>query len=93
MFRDLPYESEDAAAVDGASPFRVFWQIMFSLARPAVLVVMLFSLVWTWNDGIGRFEENTFMAAVTLTVLPMLTIYTFTQHYFTQSIDRIGLVE
>ena len=50
FFRGLPSELEDAAYVDGASPFRVFWQIMLPLAKPAILVVMLFTLVWTWND-------------------------------------------
>ena len=51
FFRGLPYELEDAAHVDGAGPFRIFWQIMLPLAKPAILVVMLFSLVWTWNDN------------------------------------------
>ena len=50
FFRGLPYELEDAAYVDGAGPLRTFWEIMLPLAKPAILVVMLFSLVWTWND-------------------------------------------
>ena len=50
FFRGLPYELEDAAYADGAGPSRTFWQIMLSLTMPAVLVVMLSSLVWTWND-------------------------------------------
>jgi multiple sugar transport system permease protein len=33
------------------------------------------------------------MAAVVLTVLPMIVLYLFTQRYFTESIDRTGLVE
>ena len=126
FFRGLPYELEDAAHVDGAGPFRIFWQIMLPLAQPAILVVMLFSMVWTWNDNFTpwlvlrdntlytltqrmeifnsllnnfsgstytNLEENTFMAGVTLTVLPLLLIYLFAQRYFTQSIDRTGLVE
>ena len=33
FFRGLPYELEDAAHVDGAGPFRIFWQIMLPLAK------------------------------------------------------------
>lgn len=50
FFRGLPYQMEEAARIDGASAFRTFWSIMMPLARPAMLVVFLFSLVWHWND-------------------------------------------
>ena len=126
FFRGMPYELEDAGYVDGAGPFRTFAQIMLPLAKPAILVISLFSLVWTWNDTYipwlyirsrelwtlpqrmmtlgallaGRdvtlqdqWRENTWMAAVVLTVAPMLILYVFTQRYFTESIDRTGLVE
>ena len=132
FFRGLPSELEDAAYVDGASPFRVFWQIMLPLAKPAILVVMLFTLVWTWNDTLmpgliindtsaytlgqrmenyaqlftqarhssaqtwstsGEISENVLMSVTLLGILPLLIVYIFTQRYFTQSIDRTGLVE
>ena len=44
FFGGLPYELEDAAKVAGAGPFRAFWQVMLPLAKPAILVVLLFSL-------------------------------------------------
>lgn len=50
FFKRQPYELEEAAAIDGCSPLRTFGQIMLPLARPALLVVFLFSLVWHWND-------------------------------------------
>ena len=50
FFRTLPWELEDAGMIDGAGLLRVYWQIMLPLARPAVLVVLLFALVWQWND-------------------------------------------
>ena len=49
--RGLPWELEDAAFVDGASRLRVFWQIILPMATPAILVVLLFSMVWHWNDS------------------------------------------
>lgn len=50
FFKRQPYELEEAARVDGCGPFRTFGQIMLPLARPALLVTFLFSLVWHWND-------------------------------------------
>lgn len=50
FFRRLPWELEDAARIDGCGPIRTFWSIMLPLAKPAMLVVFLFSLVWHWND-------------------------------------------
>lgn len=50
FFRGLPWEIEDAAKIDGAGSIRLFWSIMLPLARPALLVVFLFSTVWHWND-------------------------------------------
>ena len=39
FFLGLPKELDDAARVDGASEFRIFWQIMLPLVRPALLVM------------------------------------------------------
>lgn len=50
FFHRLPSVLEEAARIDGASSFRTFGQIMLPLARPAMLVVFLFSVVWHWND-------------------------------------------
>lgn len=50
FFRRLPYELEDAARIDGCGGLRIFGQIMLPLAKPAIVVSILFSLVWHWND-------------------------------------------
>ncbi|RAV19429.1 carbohydrate ABC transporter permease [Paenibacillus contaminans] len=50
FFMTLPRELEDAALIDGAGPFRVYWRVMIPLAKPAILVVFLFSFVWHWNE-------------------------------------------
>lgn len=49
-FRGLPHQLEEAARIDGAGAFRTFVSVMLPLARPAILVVFLFSIVWHWND-------------------------------------------
>jgi ABC-type glycerol-3-phosphate transport system permease component len=50
FFKSLPEELLDAAKVDGAGSFRVFWQIALPLARPALATVAIFYFVWVWND-------------------------------------------
>lgn len=50
FFSTQPKELEEAAKMDGASVFRIFYKVMMPLARPAIVVVFLFSFVWNWND-------------------------------------------
>lgn len=49
-FRGLPKELEDAAYLDGCSPFRTFVQVMIPNAGSTFLTVFLLSVVWYWND-------------------------------------------
>ncbi len=49
-FRGIPRETEEAAMVDGAGPFRIFWQIMLPSSVTILVTVMLFSFVWQYND-------------------------------------------
>lgn len=49
-FRGLPKELEDAAALDGCSPFAAFVRVMAPNAGATFLTVFLFSVVWYWND-------------------------------------------
>jgi ABC-type glycerol-3-phosphate transport system permease component len=50
FFRTIPRELSDAAKVDGASEFRIFWQIILPLSRPALTVVAIFTFLYNWND-------------------------------------------
>jgi multiple sugar transport system permease protein len=50
FMRGIPKELDQAAKVDGCSPFGVFWHIIMPLARPAVVTTAIFSFIWTWND-------------------------------------------
>jgi alpha-1,4-digalacturonate transport system permease protein len=46
----IPDELIDAARMDGASEWRVFWRIILPLAAPALAVLAIFSVMWRWND-------------------------------------------
>jgi len=51
FFQRIPDAMDDAARIDGAGPFRVFYQIMLPLVRSAFAIVFIFSFVWHWNDN------------------------------------------
>ena len=49
-YRGVPNDLLDAARVDGASEFRVWWQIVLPVVRPSLAAVAIFTFVTTWND-------------------------------------------
>ena len=51
FFRGIPKELEEAAVVDGAGFLRTFFQIMLPSAKPAIVTVAVFSIVWQYNDS------------------------------------------
>ncbi len=50
FFRSTPRELVDAAAIDGATRWQTLWQVLFPLARPAVLTLVVLIFMWTWNE-------------------------------------------
>jgi multiple sugar transport system permease protein len=53
FFRGLPRDLFDAARIDGAGEFRIFFRIALPLVRPALMVVAVFSTLYTWHDFFG----------------------------------------
>jgi len=50
FMRGIPRELDDAAKIDGAGPYRIFWHVLLPLSRPALITTAIFSFIWTWND-------------------------------------------
>jgi multiple sugar transport system permease protein len=50
FMRGIPRELDEAAKVDGCSPFGIFRHVILPLARPAIVTTAIFSFIWTWND-------------------------------------------
>lgn len=50
FIRTIPHELIDAAHVDGASEWRIYWSIVLPLLRPAIATVIIFNLIPIWND-------------------------------------------
>ena len=50
QFRSIPVELDEAARLDGASPWRIFWRINLPLAMPGIVVSAIFAFIFSWND-------------------------------------------
>ena len=49
-FQSIPIELEESAAIDGASPYRIFRTIVLPLSIPGLVATFLFVLVFAWNE-------------------------------------------
>lgn len=130
FFRNMPKELEEAAMIDGCGPFKTFRKIMIPNVIPAIVTILLFSIVWYWNDYYQSimFLQNGYPLSVSLTMMngllditgmnigslshqdlwlmrdsvlesgclvvmvPLLLLYIFLQRFFTESIERTGIV-
>lgn len=50
FFRQVPEELDESARIDGASYWRLFWQIILPLSRPALAALFILDFVATWNE-------------------------------------------
>jgi ABC-type glycerol-3-phosphate transport system permease component len=53
FFMTIPTSLVESARIDGARSFRVFWQVVLPLSKPALITVFIFSVVAAWNDFMG----------------------------------------
>jgi ABC-type glycerol-3-phosphate transport system permease component len=68
FFLTIPYELDEAALLDGASRFRIFWNIILPLSKPALATVIIFTFIGTWNDFMGPLIYLNSTDNVTLTL-------------------------
>lgn len=53
FFRGIPRELDEAARMDGCSPFRIYWKIILPLSMPVLATAAIFTFLWTWDDFFG----------------------------------------
>ncbi|CAN5894458.1 carbohydrate ABC transporter permease [soil metagenome] len=101
FFKTLPSELAEAAIIDGASHYRVFFEVMLPLAKPGLLAIGIFNVLGQWNQfilplvlnpnpdtylltqglaflAIQQGYQNDYsalFAALTITMIPILTVY------------------
>jgi multiple sugar transport system permease protein len=66
FFSTLPIEVEEAARVDGASDFKIFYKIVLPMSLPALASVVVLQFMWVWNDfflaKVFIYEESMLLA-------------------------------
>lgn len=53
FIRGIPKELDEAARIDGAGHFRIFFQVILPLMLPALATTTIFTFMWMWNDFFG----------------------------------------
>ena len=110
FIKGINRELEEAALVDGAGKFRMFWQIVFPLLKPVTATVIIMNIMSLWNDFfivllflpkkefrtlqlsiftfVGQYNSklNLVLAAVILSILPMITVFLLLQKHFIKGI-------
>src|SRR4029077_2097111 len=105
FFKSLPPEMREAAIVDGAGDFRVFFSIYLPLARPALATLALLTFLQSWDAllwpmivapnpdmrtlqvGLAFIRHqapitNQLLAALVVSVIPVVVAFLFTQKQF-----------
>ena len=74
FFRGIPRELDEAAMMDGAGPWRIYWKIILPLSLPVLATAAVFTFIWTWDDFFGPLIYLNRMSDYTV----MLGLRTFT---------------
>ncbi|MFE2499898.1 carbohydrate ABC transporter permease [Streptomyces scopuliridis] len=67
-FDSLPHELEEAARIDGAGHWRIFWSVLLPLSRPMLAAVSIFVFIGAWNNFLWPFVSTSDPALMTLPV-------------------------
>jgi multiple sugar transport system permease protein len=68
FFMGIPKELEEAARLDGCNHFQIYWRIMLPLAKPGLIALGIFTVLWSWNELMWPMIVNSSLEAMTLSV-------------------------
>ena len=112
----IPSALDEAAAIDGATPWQIFWQVILPLSRPGLLTLSIFTFMGNYHSffwplvmiksvekytlpvGLLHFDSsygqatNLLMAAVTMSVVPLIIVFTLLQRHLISGI-QVGAVK
>jgi len=77
-FEAVPREMEEAAVIDGCSSWKVLWHVFLPSVRPAIVTVVLFAFIASWNEFIGALI---FMSKETEFTVPILLVSVRLGHF------------
>ena len=112
---NIPSSLDEAAEIDGASKWQLYWTVILPLARPAIVTLTIFTFIGNYNSmfwplvmikspelytlpiGMLAFDSsqgqqtNLLMAAVTMSIVPMILIFLFMQKQLVKGIMLGGV--
>lgn len=112
----VPASLDEAAEIDGASKWRVFWDVILPMSRPGLITLAIFTFTGNYNSffwplvmlksearytlpiGLMYFDTtrgqstHLLMAAVTMSVVPMILVFVILQKYLVRGI-QLGAVK
>jgi multiple sugar transport system permease protein len=68
FFLGLPKELDEAARIDGANHLQIYWRVILPLAKPALIALAIFTILWSWNDLMWPLIVNDSVDKMTLAV-------------------------
>jgi ABC-type glycerol-3-phosphate transport system permease component len=78
FFRELPFDLEEAAKVDGATTLQAFWKVIVPLSAPGVFTTAILTFIFAWNEFLfaNTFSFDISVQPVTVVIPQFATIFT-----------------
>lgn len=89
FIKTIPYSLEEAAYMDGASKWSVFWRVIFPMLRPITNTVVILNVIWIWNDYL---LPSLVLADEGLRTIPLSTFSFFGQFTIQWNLAMAGLL-
>jgi multiple sugar transport system permease protein/raffinose/stachyose/melibiose transport system permease protein len=89
FFAQIPTEMEEAARIDGASDWTMFWRIMFPMALPAVATTVILNFIYFWNEFL---YAVVFITQQHRRTLPLAIQFLVSDQYFDIGMLATGLM-
>ncbi|MFT8358019.1 carbohydrate ABC transporter permease [Bifidobacterium aquikefiri] len=87
--KSIPISLEEAGYIDGASPWTVFWRIVFPMLRPITNTVVILNVIWIWNDYL---LPSLVLSSERVKTIPLSTFSFFGQFTIQWNLAMAGLV-
>ncbi|WP_173918191.1 carbohydrate ABC transporter permease [Halobacillus sp. Marseille-Q1614] len=87
--KSIPISLEEAATIDGASKFGIFWRIIFPMLKPITVTVLIINVISIWNDYL---LPSLTLTSTDLRTIPLSTFYFFGEFTIQWNLAMAGLV-
>lgn len=89
FIKNIPVELEEAALIDGASKFTVFFKVVFPLLKPTTTTIAILDVLWIWNDFL---LPSLVLVKDEIRTLPLSTFYFFGKYTADYNVAMAALV-